>query len=155
MQNPGFVSLNGHRIKVQRWQQNDGVLTFTTVIRGEHLGRDVVTATQLPQVSLVLDEDNSCTGAARLLDHRVSGAGSTAVVRLEIQFVVDAESGSAPELTSDQKLDAILTELRALRREVAALRDGGSPTSASAIAPNRPGTTMLDFEIPIDEESEG
>lgn len=152
MNNPPFVTLNGHRIKVQRWQQNAGVMTFTTVIRGEHLGHDIVNAMQLPDVSLVLDDERAFTGSARLLDRRASGAGTTAVIRLEIQFTIDPDSGLVPELTQDEKLDAILAELRALRREVAALRTGSPSQNATGIAPTRPGTTLLDFEIPVEDD---
>lgn len=153
MQNPGFVTLGGHRIKVQRWQHEAGVMTFTTVIRGEHLGNDIVAVTRLPGVTLELDEGTSFTGTARLLDRRTSGAGPTAVVRMEIQFTVDADSVTTLELTTDEKLDAILAEVRAIRREVAALQVGGSMPVSGGLAPPKPGTTLLDFEIPVDDDS--
>lgn len=152
MQNPGFVTLNGHRIKVQRWHQDAGVITFTTVIRGEHLGNNILAFMQMPAVSLALDDETTLSGSARLLDRRMSGAGATAVVRLEIQFTVEGGADAMIELTADQKLDAILAELRALRGEVAAMRGTRSLTPETGIAPPRPGTTLLDFEIPIDDE---
>lgn len=151
MQNPNFVSLNGHRIKVQRWQEDAGTFTFTSVIRGEHLGNDIVAAVQHPQITLALDDDITLHGSARVLDRRVTGAGSTAVVRLEIRFDTDDADGLVMELTADQKLDAILAEVRALRREVDALRGRSAPLR-SGVAPPAPGKTLLDFEIPTEDE---
>lgn len=153
MQNPGFVTLNGHRIKVQRWQQDADVLTFSTVIRGEHLGNDLITALQMSPITLALDEDRTYAGTARLLDRRTSGAGTTAVIRLEILFTIDQESAASAELSPDDKLDAILAEVRALRREVASLRTERQSLTPSGMAPSRPGTTMLDFEIPVEDDS--
>ena len=127
-------------------------MTFTTVIRGEHLGSDIVAAIQNPDITLAVDEDTVLSGSARLLDRRISGVGTTAVVRLEIQFTADGESGALVELTSDQKLDAILAEMRALRREVATLRGARALAADGGAAQIRPGTTMLDFEIPIEED---
>lgn len=152
MRNPGFVTMNGHRIKVQRWHQDADAVTFTTVIHGENMGNDIVSAVNTPRVSLALDEDTTLAGTARLLDRRASGAGPTAVVRLEIRFTVDGESGSSVELTPDQKLDAILAELRALRREVDALRGKSSTMPMGSVTPPAPGKTMLDFEIPVEDE---
>lgn len=153
MQNPGFVTLNGHRIKVQRWQKDAAVLTFSTVIRGEHLGNDVMSALHETPLTLVLDEDQTYIGSARLLDRRASGAGTTAVIRLEIQFTIDPGSPAITELSPEGKLDAILAEVRSLRREVASLRAEKQSPMASGLAPTRPGTTMLDFEIPVDDDS--
>lgn len=153
MQNPGFVTLNGHRIKVQRWHQDDGAITFSTVIRGEHIGNTIVSAVQTSRVSLSIDEENTLAGTARLLDRRVSGAGPTAVVRLEIRFKADGESGPMGELTRDQKLDAILAELHALRQEIDALR-GRPETPMGGITPPSPGKTLIDFEIPVDDDEQ-
>lgn len=153
MQNPGFITLNGHRIKIQRWHRDPDAITFTTVIRGEHLGNDLVAAVQLPQVHLVMDGDTTLTGSARILDRRVSGAGPTAVHRLEMLFTFDAATNEATTLSVDQKLDLILAELRALRREVEALHNPGAPGPQGGIAPPSVGMTMLDFEIPVDEEN--
>lgn len=150
MKNPGFVTLNGHRIKVQRWHQELNSITFTTVIHGEYLGNDVVDAVETARVSLFIDEQTTLAGTARLLDRRASGAGPTAVVRLEIRFTVDGESAASIELTVDQKLDTILAELRALRHEVDQLR-GRSPMPMGGVAPPAPGKTMIDFEIPLEE----
>ena len=151
MQNPGFVTMNGHRIKVQRWHQDSDAITFTTVIHGEKMGNDIVAAVKAPRVSLAIDEDTTLAGIARLLDHRASGAGPTAVVRLEVRFTADGESGASVRLTADQKLDAILAELQALRREVDGLR-GNSSMPMGGVTPPVPGKTMLDFEIPLDED---
>lgn len=151
MQNPGFVTLNGHRIKVQRWHQESNAITFTTMIHGERMGSDIVNATKAHNVNLTIDEETTLVGSARLLDRRVSGAGPTAVLRLEIRFTVDGESPTSIELTPDQKLDAILTELRALRREVDLLR-GRSPMPMGGVTPPAPGKTMIDFEIPAEED---
>lgn len=150
MKNPGFVILNGHRIKVQRWHQELNSITFTTVIHGEYLGNDVVAEVETARVSLFIDEQTTLAGTARLLDRRASGAGPTAVVRLEIRFTVDGESAASIELTVDQKLDTILAELRALRHEVDQLR-GRSPMPMGGVAPPAPGKTMIDFEIPLEE----
>lgn len=153
MQNPGFVTLNGHRIKVQRWHQENNALTFTTVIHGEQMGNDIVTAAEAARVSLSINEDTTLVGTARLLDRRASGAGPTAVARLEIRFVTDSESGSSIELTADQKLDVILAELRALRREVDSLR-GPSPVPMGGVAPPAPGKTLIDLEIPTEDDEQ-
>lgn len=152
MQIPGFVTLNSHRIKVQRWHQEHDVITFTTVIRGEHLGNELVAAMGSGQVNLVVSEDMVLTGSARLLDRHTSGAGPTAVHRLEIQFTIDASSNDTPVLTADQKLDAILTELRLLRREVEMLREPRASSPHGGITPPRGGATLLDFEIPIHDD---
>lgn len=150
MQNPGFVTLNGHRIKVQRWHQEADAITFTTVIHGEHIGNTIVAAVRAARVSLSIDEENTLAGTARLLDRRASGAGPTAVVRLEVRFMPDGESGTSVELTRDQKLDAILAELHALRQEVDALR-GRPATPMGGVTRPAAGKTLIDFEIPIDE----
>lgn len=150
MKNPTFVTLNGNRIKVQRWHQETNEITFTTVIHGEHLGNGIVNAVDEDRVSLTVDEDTTLAGTARILDRRISGAGPTAVVRLEIRFRVDGESPAPMELTADQKLDAILAELRALRKEVDALK-GRSPMPMGGVTPPAPGRTMIDLEIPVEE----
>lgn len=149
MQNPGFVTLNNHRIKVQRWQDEPGVLSFSTIVRGEHLGRDVVAEVQRGTVTLIVGE-HTFTGTARITDHRVTGAGPTAVHRIEIRMDTDTGAIDATEPTADAKLDLILAELRALRREIAILRGERASGQASMLPP---GTgTLLDFEIPIDDE---
>lgn len=150
MQNPGYVTMNGLRIKVQRWQQELHVITFTTVIRGEQMANDIVATTAAEVVTLVVDDETTVTGRPRLLNRRASGVGPTAVVRLEIQFTVDGDTATSLELTQGQKLDAILAELRALRREVAIL-GGRLPMSTENVTPPAPGKTMLDFEIPAEE----
>lgn len=152
MQNPAFVALNGHRIKVQRWQEESGIISFTTVIRGEHLGNDLVSAVQSPVVTLEADSGTSLVGTARLLDRRCSGAGPTAVHRLEIRFVPDPASNAKIELSIDEKLDAIIAELRSLRREVQSLRLQQSPRTSGGMSGPAAGTTMLDFEIPVDDD---
>lgn len=152
MRNPGFVTLNGHRIKVQRWHQDSEAITFTSVIHGEKMGNDIVNAAKAARVSLAIDEDTTLAGTARLLDRRASGVGPTAVVRLEVRFTVDGESGSSVELTPDQKLDVILAELRALRREVDDMRGTSTSMPMGGITPPAPGKTMIDFEIPLDDD---
>lgn len=151
MQNPGFVSLNGHQIKVQKWHQESHVITFSTVIRGEHIGNTIVAATKSERVSLAIDESSTFVGTARLLDRRVSGAGPTAVMRLEVRVTVDADSGESLDLTQDQKLDVILAELRAIRHELDLLRGRSAVPLGDALPPT-PGKTMIDFEIPTDDE---
>ena len=153
MNNPGFVTLNGHRIKVQRWHQESNVITFTTVIHGEHIGNNVVNAIETAHVSLFIDEQTTLAGSAHLLDRRMTGAGPTAVVRLEIRFSVDGESAASMELTQDKKLDMILSELRALRHEVDALRGRSATPMGGATSP-APGKTMIDFAIPLEEDED-
>lgn len=152
MQKPSFVTLGSHRLKAQRWQQNAGSITFTTVIRGENLGTDVVHAIGLPEITLAVDGDKTLTGSARLLDQRTTGVGTTAVVRLEIEFRMNAESKVQSSLTIDEKLAAILAEVQELRREVAALREPNRRRADTDPTLLRPGSTMLDFEIPLDSE---
>lgn len=141
MGDPAFVMLNLHRLKVQRWSRDAGEIAFTTVIRGEHLSNEIVAAIDAGPVEVVLDSGERIVGPARVTDRRASGA----VQRLGIALTCVAEV--VPALTVDEKLDAILAEVRALRAEVAALRGGGNrsvaPTGAS---------TMLDFEIPTEGE---
>lgn len=153
MRNPGVVSMNGHRVKVQRWQSDANTITFTTVVRGENLANDIAATVTNSTVELIIDSEPALSGRAELLNRRVNGAGPTAVVRLEILFEIDDGNEAATELTVDQKLDAILSELHELRREVAALRSGKSHPSAGGSSLQRPGMTMLDFEIPVEEES--
>lgn len=154
MQNPAFVTLNNHRIKVQRWHRDSNAITFTTVIRGENLGDALVSVTEAGTVELGIDDEEPLTGSIKITDRRASGAGPTAVHRIEFHFVPD-QSASAPELSSEQKLDLILKELQTLRREVATLRGIQSPQVQPGITPPRPGTTMLDFEIPTDGNDSG
>lgn len=154
MESPAFISLNGNKIKIQRWNIDGNVISFTTLIRGEHLGQDIVAAANLPSVQMNVDEHLQLDGQLRVLDRRTSGAGVTSALRLEMQFLIDAESMRKLELTTDQKLDAILQELKALRREVALLRGRPDPGSRGSIAPPRPGSTMLDFEIEMSDETD-
>lgn len=149
MQNPGFVTLNNHRIKVQRWHDEPGVISMSTIVRGEHLGHDIVTEVQQGSVTLVVGE-HTFTGTARITEHRVTGAGTTAVHRIEIRVETETSALDADEPSTDARLDLILAELRALRHEIALLR-GDRPSGQAAMLP--PGTgTLLDFEIPIDDE---
>lgn len=150
---PAFVSLNGHRIKVQRWQQQGNVISFTTLIRGEHLGKDIAAAANASSVDLDADGQTRLTGTLRILDQRTSGAGVTSALRLELQFTADVDSLQQMEITTDQKLDVILRELRQLRQEVALLRGTTRTGSRDSVVPPKPGTTMLDFEIPLEDDS--
>lgn len=149
MQKPGFVTLNNHRIKVQRWQDEPGVIAFTTVVRGEHLGQDIVDEVERGEISLVV-EDQILTGLARVTDHRASGEGTNAVHRIQIRMETKPDGVTEVESAPDDKLDLILAELRLLRREVAALR-GAQMASSETLSPPITGT-MLDFEIPSDTD---
>lgn len=148
MQKPRFVTLNTHRLAVQRWQQDANAVTFTTVIHGENIGNDIVAEVQNLPISLTI-EDQIQHGSARITDRRISGAGPTAVHRIEIRFVPqDAVSTEAPT-SIDQKLEAILTELRALRQEVDVLAGKSASAGTNPSAPSG-AATLLDFDIPID-----
>lgn len=122
---------------------------MSTIVRGEHLGRDIVAEVQHGTVTLIVGEQ-TFLGTARVTDHRVTGAGTTAVHRIEIRIETDTSAPAAPEPSVDAKLDLILAELRAVRRELALLRGDRTAGQASILPP---GTgTLLDFEIPIDDE---
>jgi hypothetical protein len=153
MQNPEHVTLNGRQIKVQRWQDDSGTFSFTTLIRGEPLGNDLMATVQAPHLVLETDTGVRLTGCVRILRHRASGSGPAAIQRLEFEFTPDSPSSASLELTVDQKLDAILAELRALRGEVRALSLRQSPQPPGKITPPTAGTKILDFEIPVDQES--
>lgn len=153
MQNPGFITLNGHRIKAQRWHSDSHAITFTAVIHGENLANELVAAIDLPRAILTIDDESTLAGNARLLKQRGHGDGPTAVHRLEIEFIPEDSPSALVKLTADEKLDAILAELRALRREVNTLRGRQAPGIAGGIAPPSGSSTLLDFKLPADGEN--
>lgn len=149
MQKPTTLTLNGHRLSPGNWADESGKISFSTVIRGEHLGTNIVDSVNDKPASLRIDDDLPLEGTARIVEQRLSGSGPTAVMRLRIEFESE-HLKSAAELTVEESLAAILSEIRELRREVTLLR-GSQSSTASPIPPPRAGTTLIDFAIPVDD----
>ena len=151
MQKPRFITINSTRIAVQRWVRERDEITLSTIVRGEHLGHEVIALGSLDPVEIEVDEEK-LSGVVQVVEHRVTGEGGTAVHRTELRIHLSHPAPSTATLTTDEKLDLILAEVRALRREVTLLRH----QRAHGITTSPAGTqTLLDFDLPADDETVG
>ena len=146
MQKPDHISLNGLRVKVQNWDQRGERIAFTTVVHGEYLAERIISAVSADELKISLQEGRILQGTGSILQKRSTGSGPTAVVRMEIELALESAKNNSAQISQDDKLDLILEEIRALRREIHALqRTPFTPTSG--ITPPTAGKTLLDFDL--------
>lgn len=145
MAKPRFVQLNTHRIAVQKWERTDDTIVLGTAVRGENLGQELLAQVDNRPITLQVDDEHY-SGTAQIQNHRVAGEGGTAVHRITIRIALEgmARVKSLAEMTTDEKLDLLITEVAALRQEVAHLRE---PQPRMNPAGPTGTQTLLDFDL--------
>lgn len=122
MERPDYVSINGQHIKVHRWQVGTDGITVTAMVNGDHSGKALLGLLTAGQTVVSWEGFGPVQAQIEVTAHRVNGEGPRAVHRVEFTMRSDAFPRPVSVVSDTERIDALVNEVRELRREVAELQ---------------------------------
>ena len=151
--NPGHITLNNRKLKVQRWQQLPGRIEFTAVTHGDQSGNELKDQLTAEVLTLEIEETPSVTVRPELTRHSVVGSGPTAVHRIQATLWLVAPD--AVEESLEDQVQRMQREIRQLWAEIAELKAERTPAPRPKPSGLRQslqaGTTMIEADIDMSE----
>ena len=151
--NPGHISINQRRVKVQNWQLLPGRIALTVLIHGDQSGRELQEQLSGSDLTLEFEGQPPLNVRPELTRHSVVGSGPKAVHRIQAQLWLPQAEPKDESL--EAKVDRLQMELAQLRAEVAELKAARPAPRPTGLRQSlHAGQTMIDTEIDTSESND-